>query len=612
MKGKTTYFIILCTVAMFLFNPGSISIAQTNTDKQLALQYFQNEEYDKAAVVYENLFNKSRLDYYYNYYLKCLIELEDFNKAEKVVKKQVKKNPKNLSYLVDLGYVYKTNKEPAKGTQSFDKALKLLNPDRQQIVKLANAFLGREEDNYSINTYLKGRKLLRNSYFFHYEIANVYYRSGQNNSMISEYLDLLAESPERKGQVQNILQSRLFEDVDEKALTHLHGELIKRVQKYPTAVVLGEMLVWYYVQREDFTGAFNQAKALDRRKNEEGNRLIKLGQLSIASKNYDVAIQCFEYVVGKGVDSRYYISARRELLSAFNEKIVSQEYTVEDLAKLEASYISAIDELGKSRMTMKIMRDLAHLQAFYLYNTAGAVELLEEIIGMQGFQSKETARCKLELADILVLKGLVWDASLYYSQIDKAFKHDPIGHEAKFRNARLFYYSGEFEWAQTQLDVLKASTSKLIANDAMQLSLLITDNTIMDTTTEALLLFATAELKDFQNKHDSALLILSSILDSFPMHTLTDDVYFMKAEIFAETRKYLQAIEALELVLGEYPLDILADDALFMMANLYQDKLGNEEKAMELYERMLTEYQGSLYVVESRKRFRSLRGDKLN
>jgi TolA-binding protein len=218
----------------------------------------------------------------------------------------------------------------------------------------------------------------------------------------------------------------------------------------------------------------------------------------------------------------------------------------------------------------------------------------------------------LELADILVLKGLVWDASLYYSQIDKAFKHDPIGHEAKFRNARLFYYNGEFKWAQTQLDVLKASTSKLIANDAMELSLLITDNTIMDTTTEALLLFAKAELKDFQNKHDSALFILSSILDSFPRHTLTDDIYFMKAEIFAETRKYPEAIETLELVIGEYPLDILADDALFMMANIYQDKLGNEEKAMELYERMLKEYQGSLYVVESRKRFRSLRGDKLN
>jgi tetratricopeptide (TPR) repeat protein len=612
MKAQRTYFIILCTAAMFLCSAGNIAIAQTNTDKQLALQYFQNEEYDKAAVVYENLFHRSGLDYYYNYYIKCLIELEDFKTAEKVVKKQVKKNPETLSYLVDLGYVYKSNNEDGKSTQSFDKALKLLGPDERKVIKLANAFLGRGEESYSIKTYLKGRKLLRNANSFRYEIAQVYYRSGQNNLMINEYLDLLRESPERKEQVQNLLQSRLFQEVDEKALKHLHGELIKRIQKHPTAVVFGEMLVWYFVQRKDFTGAFNQVTALDRRRNEEGKRLIKLGQLCMESWNYDVAIQCFEYVVSKGVDNRYYIIARRELLAAFNEKIISRDYTVEDLVKLEASYIAAIEELGKSKMTMKIMRDLAHLQAFYLYDTESAVELLEEVIGMAGIQSKERARSKLELADILVLKGLVWDASLYYSQIDKVFKHDPIGHEAKFRNARLFYYTGEFEWAQTQLDVLKASTSKLIANDAMELSLLITDNTIMDTTTEALLLFAKAELKDFQNKHDSALHILSSIVDSFPGHTLTDDVYFMTAKVLTETRKYPEAIGALEHVVKEYPLGILGDDALFMMASIYQNKLDDKEKAMELYERILNDYQGSLYVVESRKRFRNLRGDKLN
>jgi len=612
MKAQRSYFMILSMAALLLCSAGNIVIAQTNTDKQLALQYFQNEEYDKAAVVYENLFHKSGLDYYYNYYIKCLIKLEDFKSAEKIVKKQVKKNPENLSYLVDLGYVYKSNNEEGKSSQSFDKALKLLGPNKQKVIKLANAFLGRGEDSYSINTYLKGRKLLRNSYSFRYEIAHVYYRSGQNNLMTNEYLDLLGESPARKEQVQNILQSRLFQEVDEKALKHLHSELIKHVQKHPTAVVFGEMLVWYCVQREDFIGAFNQATALDRRRNEEGKRLINLGQLCMESRNYDVAIQCFEHVINKGIDNRYYIRARRELLSAFNEKIIRRDYTVEDLVKLESNYISAIEELGKSKMTVKIMRDLAHLQAFYLYYTESAIELLEEVIGMAGIQSKERARSKLELADILVLKGLVWDASLFYSQIDKAFKHDPIGHEAKFRNARLFYYTGEFEWAQTQLDVLKSSTSKLIANDAMELSLLITDNTIMDTTTAALFLFAKAELKDFQNKHDSALHILSSIADSFPRHTLTDNVYFMKAKILAETRKYPEAVSALEQLLKEYPLDLLGDDALFMMANIYQSKLDDKEKAMELYERILKDYQGSLYVVESRKRFRNLRGDKLN
>lgn len=611
-KKMSCRYILVCSIAMLLCCPGSVSFAQTNTDKQLALQYFQNEEYDKAAIAYENLFNKSRLDYYYNYYLKCLIKLEDYEKAVKVTKKQVKRNPQKLNYLVDLGYVYKTSKDLPKSTQQFDKALKILEPDQQQIVNLANAFLSRQEDAYSVNAYLKGRKLLKNSYSFHFELAHVYYRSGQPHLMINEYLNLLHKEPNRKSQIQNILQSRLFQDLDKKAQAHLRNELISRMQKYPSKLTYSEMLIWLYVQQEDFASALVQAKAVDTRRNEEGNRIIKLGLLAKKSKNYNVAINSFEYVIEKGENSTFYIIARRELLSAFNEKIISQDYTQEDLEKLEASYLAAIEELGKSQSMVKIMRGLAHLQAFYMHNTSGAIELLEEIIAMAGVPGKEKARCKLELADILVLKGLVWDASLYYSQIDKAFKNDPIGHEAKFRNARLFYYNGEFEWAQTQLDVLKASTSKLIANDAMDLALLITDNTIMDSTTDALLLFASAELMSFQNKNDSALFILTSIQDSFPMHSLTDDIFLRKAEIFAGMHQYDAAIEALALILSDYPMDIHADDALFMMAGIYETKLGDREKAMELYEQMLLTYPGSLFVVESRKRFRNLRGDKLN
>ncbi|MBL4657519.1 MAG: hypothetical protein JKX73_05920, partial [Flavobacteriales bacterium] len=221
---------------------GTSVFAQTSTDKQLALQYFQDEEFDKAAVLYENMYNKSRLDYYYNYYLKCLIKLEDFDKAEKVVKKQVKRNPEKLNYLVDLGFVYKISKAEARSAQQYEKAIKLLKADRSQVVGLANAFLTRQEEGYAVEVYLKGRKILRQSYSFHYELAHVYYRSGQNALMIDEYLDLLLVEPNRKSQVQNILQSRLFQDKNETALAHLRSELIKRVQKYPTEIIIGEML----------------------------------------------------------------------------------------------------------------------------------------------------------------------------------------------------------------------------------------------------------------------------------------------------------------------------------------------------------------------------------
>lgn len=587
-------------------------IGQTNSDKHLALQYYQNQEYEKAAALYERLFSKSHLDYYYTYYFNCLIQLEEYDKVEKLCKKQVKKNPEKLNYLVDLGFVYKVAGYLNKSTQQNNKAIKILGQDRQQINNLANAFIGKGEEEMAVEAYQKGRKTTRGKHLFHFELAHVYYRMGKTDLMIDEYLYCLVSSSSQKNQIQNLLQSKLFDEINKAALVQLKDNLLKKIQKYPDKIVFPEMLIWFHIQQRDFENALVQARAIDKRKNEDGQRIMKLGKLCIESKAFSTGITCFQYVVDKGPDSRSYIEARMALLDAFNNKIISSIYTFQDLEDLESNYELSLEELGKSGSTLSLIRGLARLKAFYLNDTKGAIDLLTEAIKLFGLKPKDKAYCKLELADILLLQGLVWDASLYYSQIDKVYHNDPIGHEAKFRNARLFYYTGEFEWAQTQLDVLKASTSKLIANDAMNLSLLITDNTVFDSTHSPLMLYAKAELYAYQHKSDSALALLKLIEDSFPGHALIDEVYYKKAEIMISQRDYLAAANYLELIVSSYSYDILADDALFKLAKLYETKLDNKEKAMELYKKMMVHFPGSLYVVESRKRYRNLRGDDIN
>jgi len=308
----------------------------------------------------------------------------------------------------------------------------------------------------------------------------------------------------------------------------------------------------------------------------------------------------------------YYINSKMELLEVMNQKITSADYTVEDLLSLEQNYLSCINELGKSSKTIPLLRGLAHLQAFYIHNEEDAIALLEETINMLRIQPKEMATCKLALADILLLTGEVWDASLYYSQVEKAFKHDPLGHEAKFRNAKLYYYEGQFDWAQAQLDVLKASTSKLIANDAMDLALLISDNIVLDTSLAAMLLYSKADLLTFQNKDSMALSILDSILNQFPGHSLTDEVYYQKAMLMMKHKKYDETKRLLENIIQDYPFDILGDNALFDLAGLHEIQLNDQETAMQMYQSLLTTYPGSLFVVEARKKFRRLRGDDVN
>ncbi|MFH1320878.1 MAG: tetratricopeptide repeat protein [Bacteroidota bacterium] len=608
-KSFTILLVLLLTLTCF---------AQTNTEKLLATQYYQNEEYDKALVLYENFFNKTHLDFYYNYYLNCLLELEDFKKAEKVIKKQIKKDAGNLNYVVDLGFVYHSSGEINKSKQQYERAIKQLMPDMQQVIKLANAFLAKGETDYAIETYLKGKKLFNDFNSFSFELAEIYALSGKITLMINEYLDFLFSNSSFKERVQNALQTKFFNDPNIRKNEILKTQLLKRIQKYPDKSVFAEILIWYYIQQKDFEAAFVQAKALDRRMKEDGERIMNLAKLSASSKNYDIAIKCYQYVITKGKDTYHYINSKMELLNVMNQKItcrgeaVTCSYTEDDLIELEKNYYSTIEELGKSSRTVSLLRGLAHLQAFYLYKTNEAISILENSISMPQVQANDLAVCKLELADILLLIGEVWDASLYYSQVEKAFKHEPIGHEAKFRNAKLSYYKGEFEWSQAQLDVLKASTSKLIANDALNLSLLISDNTALDTSTTALLMYANADLLFFQNKDDLALKILDSIISLFPGHSLIDEIIYKKSGIMIKKGRFEEAAELLKIIVKDYSYDILADDALFNLAELYENHFNNTEKAMELYQQLLINFPGSLYTVEARERFRILRGDNIN
>ena len=223
----------------------------------------------------------------------------------------------------------------------------------------------------------------------------------------------------------------------------------------------------------------------------------------------------------------------------------------------------------------------------------------------------DLAECKLEYADIMLLSGKVWTAILYYSQVEKSFKENPLGHEAKLRRAKIAYFQGDFEWAQAQLDVLKASTSKLIANDAMHLSLLITDNLGLDTSEIPLQIFARADLLFFQNRFSESIITLDSILNIYKGHSLTDEILFKKSEIHLKNNETEKAVAMLEKIETEFFYDILADDAIFALAEIYQKKLKDTEKAKSLYEKILLEFKGSIYSSEARKRFRKLRGDNL-
>jgi tetratricopeptide (TPR) repeat protein len=428
--------------------------------------------------------------------------------------------------------------------------------------------------------------------------------------MVSAYMDLLATNEAYLQSVQNALGRYIDLAARDERSEALRTELLRRIQKDADRTIYSDLLIWMYVQQKDMDAAFIQSKALDKRTGGNGDRLMELGAIALNNRAYATAVKCYEQVTAMGADRPNYLAARIGLVKAMDARVTEQpEPLLEDLQALEDQYEVAISELGRTSTTSELLRGLALLKAYHLNDAKGAMALLEDAVATPGLEPRQQAELKLDLGDIHVLAGDIWEASLLYSQVDLDFKYDMIGHEARFRNARVSFYAGDMLWCQAQLDVLKASTSKLIANDAMELSLLITDNLGLDSNSAPLTLYAQAELLTFQHRYDEAVSVLDSLDRAFPMHSLGDEVLFTRYRIAYARHRFQEAATHLVKITEQYPLDILMDNALLELGRLYEERLDDPEKAQECYRKLLFEHSGSIFVPEARERFRNLRGD---
>lgn len=602
--NKFIYFFFLLTFSFVLqAQPG-----KKDNSSRLAQQYYQDGEYQKAAAVYKKIFEKNNNEYYFNKYIECLMALEQYDETAAIIKKQIKKQPKNAQLYVTYGNLFERQGNSAAAEEQYQKAIKGLTAERFTITKLANAFTTATKYDMAIQTYEKGGKLLKDNNLFAYNLGDLYRRKGDNPKMIDNYLNSLNDNPNRISSLKTVFQRYLFTDED---YMELQSQLYERIQEDDEAVHYTELLTWVFIQQKDYKGALRQVKALDRKLEENGGRVYNLAEIAANAKDYDTAIEAYDYIVAsKGNNSSFYIEAKRESLTCKRKKVVSGfEYTEEDLRQLEQEYEAFLNEFGRNRATATIIAELADLEAFYLKDIDKAIELLSEVIDFTGLKKNVQARAKLSLADFYLIQGERWEASLLYSQVDKDFKDDILGHEARYRNAKLSYYTGDFQWAQTQFDILKASTSKLISNDAIDLSIFIMDNLGLDTMANAMQLYADAELLVFQNRYEDAFQKMDTLGRSYADHSLKDDVLYLESKMYLQKREYLKAADKLQEIVDKHIEEIRGDNALYELAQLYENQLNDIDKAKALYERLFIELSGSTLAVDARKRFRKLRGD---
>jgi tetratricopeptide (TPR) repeat protein len=597
----------LFSLFFFLF---FVKIAAAQTDPNLANQYFTNGEYEKSATLYQQLWEKDdRNEFYFGRYIESLTNLERWEDGDKAIKKQLKKTPDNPTVYVTAGTLSERQGREAEAKIYFEKAVERVQPDFNAVNRLANSFINLAKYEDAIATYERGSKLLNDQKRFAFNLGELYRRKGESPKMIEYYLNAIDDDPAKMMTLKTIFQRYL----SEKEYETLQAELYSRIQADDSNPDFTDLLSWTFIQKKDYKNALLQLKALDRKLGENGTRVYQLAETAQADRDYDAAIAAYEYVVAeKGKTSTFYLDSKRESMNCRRKKITEGfAYTTEDLRILEREYNTFLAEFGRNRQTATIIQQLADLEAFWIGDLERAIGLLDTLIATPTIDRNTQARSKISLADFYLMKAEIWESTLLYSQVDKDFREEILGQEARFKNAKLSYFNGDFEWSQAQFDILKASTSRLISNDALDLSVFILENKDMDTTGRALGLYAQAELFIFQNKFEDAFKKLDSLRREFPEHTLQDDLTYLEGQIYFKKRDWNRAAELFQTVADKFPTDIRADNALYALAELNENQLKNPEKAKTIYEKIYTDYSSSVFAVDARKRFRILRGDKM-
>jgi tetratricopeptide (TPR) repeat protein len=538
------------------------------------------------------------------------MEIQDFKTAEKVIKKQANANKADLELQVTYAQFYEEVNEGSKAKKIYEEILESVNSNPGLTIQIYQAFIARGKVEYAKATLDKGRKLAP-SYPFNFQYADYYSLAGNKPEMMREYIDYLEVQPSMKESIQLAINSRVdlskSESADFIALKEL---LIGKTQKQNAPLIYSEMLIWLFVQNQNFNGALIQAQSIDKRIQGDGSRVYDLGLICVENKANDIARKCFDYVISLGSNQPLYFEAQKSLLNTrFIEITTNRAYSEQEISATIQDYKAALERLGKSRFTFQIILELAHIKAFYGNQIEESIQDLTHLLQTPGLTDMQRAQVKMQLADVNVLGGDIWEASLLYMQVDTDFKFEPIGNEAKYKNARVFYFDGEFDFAQGQLGVLKESTSKIIANDALQLSVMITDNYGLDSNYQAMMWFATAERLIEQHRYDSAFVLFDSIQINFPMHSLADEILFRKGKAMEQQGKWVAAAEYYNDLLKFHSDDILGDDALFRLADMEENQFQNKEKALEYYKRLVIDFKGSLFSTEARNRIRMLRGD---
>lgn len=568
----------------------------------LAKEYFKNGEYEKALLEYKKLYARSPSNItYINQIISSHQQLEQYDEVETFIIKLMKR-VHYPAFFVELGYNFQLKNDFENAKLNYQKAFFSIDEKVSNVYTVAKSFEDHSLLDEASAAYEKAM-LINPELNFNVQLAQIYGEQGNIEKMFNSYINYAKTSPVVSN-VKRAINDFITEDGYSENNVLLRKILLKHLQEEPN-VIWNELLSWLFIQQKDFKKAFIQEKAIYNRQQQSLDRIIELASIAAIENETEIAKTIYNYVIETAQNPDTQLRAHYSLL-----QLEINGSSKENYSTIKEKYKTLFETFGAHGKTLDLQISYAHFLAFYLDETESAISFLENTLE-QPLNRLEKAQVKLKLGDILVLKEQFNKALIYYTQIQRNLKNSTISQEARFKVAKASYYKGDFKWAESQLKILKSSTSQLMANDALELKLLISDNKYEDSLQTALKLYSKADLLAFQNKNSEAIIVLNTILEAHKTEPIIAQTLYKQGQLFEIVSQTEKAMVNYQAIIDNYRDGILIDDAYFKLANIYE-KLGELEKAKNLYEQIIFNHADSIYFVEARKRFRALRGDAIN
>ena len=575
-------------------------------DDFLAKQYYADGDFEKAVVFYEKLIEKNpRRTQYVQDLVACYQQLERYEDASEFLKERLNDRNPYPTLLVDLGYNYALQEQAEMAQTYYDKALDIIPKNPNYGYAIGLQFQKYTLLDMAVKAFEKSMHL-NPALDFNFQLARIYGEQGNVEAMYNAYLNLVIDGKTSKSNILRSIDDFISENSEDKNNIVLKKVLLERAQKNPD-IVWNELLSWLFVQQNQYSSAFRQEKAIFKRMNSSSTiRLENLGDNALEDKKHEVAKEIYSYIIDNTNNEITKLDAELNLIDI--ELITASKGQLDAIQK---KYDALLDAYGYKTQTLQLQVAYANFLTFKKNEPQQAEKLLKNSLELP-LSDRGTAYLKLALGDILVYDKKFNEALIYFSQIQQKLKNDVLGQDARFKVAQTSFYKGDFDWALTQLKVLRSSTSQLIANDAMQLSLLISDNSLEDSTQTALKKYARADFLAYQNKTDDAITAFNDILENHKGEKIEDEALLKQAQLFESLKKYDEAQLNYQKIITFYGNGILADDAYYALGELYRKVYKDTTKAKEHYEKIIYNYQDSYYFPQARKNFRILRGDSIN